>query len=474
MYLGNDLYNQLSSTDTSSFYNSQYNGFLIKKTFNSVAAMEEAFSAGDNYTEVSYGEYVAISVPSTDPTAYSQDNGKIYRRALDGSAEFVMQFTGPAGQPSILEFNTIHQIAEAAENDQITPIAKTLSVSTQSLVPGRTKEGNVETFNDNINISYYHKIENNQDKLHVGMKIPYPTFEFETQTLGANQSPNVVDESYTNGVKDHPFHTKIKFQLPQTAHGDSIKNLRITNAAIDDGIDYGNLDPLIVAEYRDKNTPILVYDRITYDTYSDNESNGSTTIPTFASEFKLIDNIDISEEGYLRFWLPYTDNDSIAITSTTSVIPQIVNFSLSDDGQVSITWEDFKGNQITRTLSTRLRWIDNLSYSDDGNLNITWNTTDENENQKTETISAPTFITDLIVYNNGLYKSFIGINSEISLITGLTAAELTEANDAAVNSRAGSVSTYHKEIQGNKQIWYKKIFDFDLLSNTSNISNNNG
>jgi hypothetical protein len=68
--------------------------------------MEEAFSAGDNYTEVSYGEYVAISVPSTDPTAYSQDNGKIYRRALDGSAEFIMQFTGPAGQPSILQFNT--------------------------------------------------------------------------------------------------------------------------------------------------------------------------------------------------------------------------------------------------------------------------------------------------------------------------------------------------------------------------------
>lgn len=97
MYLGDTLYNEINSTNSDSFYNFQYNGFLIKKTFNSIAEMELAFAAGDNYTEVAYGEYVVISVPSNDPTAYSQDNGKIYRRALDGSAEFIMQFTGPPG-----------------------------------------------------------------------------------------------------------------------------------------------------------------------------------------------------------------------------------------------------------------------------------------------------------------------------------------------------------------------------------------
>ena len=74
----------------------------------------------------------------------------------------------------------------------------------------------------------------------------------------------------------------------------------------------------------------------------------------------------------------------------------------------------------------------------------------------------------------GLYKSFVGINNEICTITGLTSAELTEANDAAVNTLAQSISMYHKQIKGDKQIWYKKIFDFNLLSNTSNLSNNNG
>lgn len=475
MYLGDDLYNELSSIDTSSFYNSQYNGFLIKKTFNSVAEMETAFAGGDNYTQVSYGDYVAISVPLNDPTAYSQDNGKIYRRALDGSAEFIMQFTGPAGQPSILEFNTIQQVATTAETDSITPIEKTLSIATQSLVPGKTTEEETDVFNDNVKLSYYHKIENSQDKLHIGMKIPYPTFEIETEVLGANELPNVVDESYTNGVKDHPFHNKLKFQLPQTAHGDSIRNLRIITASANDGVDYGDLDALIIADYRDRNAPILIYDRVTYDIYNNSqESQGETVIPTFVTEFKLIDNIDISEEGYLRFWLTNSDNNTITISSSTSVVPNITNFTLSQNGQLTIVWEDFQGNQISKTLDTHLRWIKNLSYNDDGTLNIIWNTVDQNEAQETASIQTPTFITDLIVYNMGLYKSFIGINNEIKLITELTDAELTEANDAAVNSRAGSISTYHKEIKGDKQVWYKKIFDFNLLSNSSNISNNNG
>ena len=124
------------------------------------------------------------------------------------------------------------------------------------------------------------------------MKIPYPTFEIETEILGANELPNVIDESYTNGVKTHPFHNKLKFQLPQTAHGDSIKNLRIATAAQNDGIDYGNLDSSIVEDYRDRNAAILIYDRITYDIYN---NNSETVIPTFATEFKLIENIDISE-----------------------------------------------------------------------------------------------------------------------------------------------------------------------------------
>lgn len=464
LYLGQ----QKLLTPTDSFHNSNYNGFLIKKTFDSIQAMNDDFAQGDN-SEVAIGEYVVIS------TTNSQDNGKIYRKASDETAEFVMRFQGPPGQPSILQFNTTQQIAENAETDSITPIEKTLSVSSQSLIPGRVVEDGVESFNDDINLSYYHKIVNDQDYLNVGLTIPYPTFEFETQVLGANQLPKVVDESYTDGVKTHPFHNKLKFQLPQTAHGDSIGNLRITNAAVGDGIDYGNLDPLIVAEYRDKNTPILVYDKTTYDTYnSDEESNGATVTTTFASEFKLIDNIDISEEGYLRFWLPYSDNDSVSISSSTSVVPNIVDFTLSENGQLSVVWEDFQGNQITKTLTPQLKWITGIHYNTDGTMSITWNTLDENEQQEVETVTPPTFITDIMVYNRGLYKSFIGINNEIKLITGLTDAELEEANDAAVNSRANRINTYHKEIQNNKQIWYKKIFDFNLLSDTSNLSNDGG
>ncbi|MBQ2594842.1 MAG: hypothetical protein II567_16375 [Candidatus Riflebacteria bacterium] len=85
LYLGSD---KLPYAD--SFYNSNYNGFLIKRTFESITAMNDDFALGDNST-VAAGEYVVIS--TTDP----QDNGKIYRKTSDGAAEFVMQFQGPPG-----------------------------------------------------------------------------------------------------------------------------------------------------------------------------------------------------------------------------------------------------------------------------------------------------------------------------------------------------------------------------------------
>ena len=473
MYLGSELFN--IAKDEESFYGTYYNGFLITKSFNSIASMRAAFAQGDSYTDVNYGEYVIISIQDGDnPTTYAQDNGKIFRRGFNftdenAGAQYITKFSGPAGPPSTVDINSTAAIKAYAEQHSITPIEGSFSISNGDLVPGKTiNSEQQEEYNDSIDWTYYHAATANGDNINLGLKLPYPTFDVETETTGSTETFEVTDESETdeNGKKVHPFHTKIKIKFPQSAHGDSIRNLRIINASANDGVDYGTLDPLTVAQYRDQNTPILVYDRISYDENAESES----TI-TYVSPFKVVENIDITEDGHLRFWLPYESNGAYVLSST-SVIPEITNITLSNDGQLGIVWRDFQGNETTKTFDApRLKWINQIDYTSNGGLQITWNTLDENDEQETTTISpSQTFITDIIVYNQALYKTFIGINQEISTLTGISLNDLPEQTDDAVNGLTSGIGTYHKEVQGEKKIWYKKVFDFNLLGGKNWIS----
>lgn len=68
--------------------------FIIKQTFTSVSAMNNAFNQGTSYNAVAYGEYVMIE--NTD--ILDATRGNIYRRGYNG-AEYVGNFRGPQGTP---------------------------------------------------------------------------------------------------------------------------------------------------------------------------------------------------------------------------------------------------------------------------------------------------------------------------------------------------------------------------------------
>ena len=66
--------------------------FVISKTFESCADMENAFAEGLKYQEVMYGEFVLIN--TTDPR--NIENGRLYRRGYTG-AEYIGTIEGPPG-----------------------------------------------------------------------------------------------------------------------------------------------------------------------------------------------------------------------------------------------------------------------------------------------------------------------------------------------------------------------------------------
>ena len=458
LYLGDIEY-----TNNQSFYGNilDTNKFIVTN-FPSVSDMEAHFALNDNYTDVQYGEYVIINVPNGgDAQEYADNNGKIFRRGFNG-AEYVCRISGPAGEPSILNIKTM---SEVDPNNEL--IQHQASLASDSLVPGKAND---TTYNDTIKWKYNHQTVTNADQTNLGFSIPYHTFDFSIETA-AIADPQILDISPTNnGHKIHPFHSDIKIQLPQYKYGRSVDNLYIMNAGDNDGVDYGDTDASLVTSYRARHVPILVFLLSEYD-----EHNNLTSSVKFLSEFKIVDNIDISDMGYLRFWLPYGEQDAnqqpMYISSSSPVIPQLTGVDLDTDGTLSLNWNNPLNNTTsTFNLDQKLKWIQSITTTDNGNLIIQWNNGDTDTTSIMNGFALDNLITDLIIYDSILYKRYVGLDQQIITITNVAADQLSAQNDAAINSLAGTTNTYHKDTTSN--LWYKKLFDIRTLSN--NQSQNNG
>lgn len=82
-----------------SFYGGkQGTSFIIKTTFTSVSAMDNAFKQGNLYKDVAYGEYVMIE--NTD--ILDDTRGNIYKRGYNG-AEYIGNIRGPQGTPILFQ-----------------------------------------------------------------------------------------------------------------------------------------------------------------------------------------------------------------------------------------------------------------------------------------------------------------------------------------------------------------------------------
>lgn len=436
--------------ENDSFYGESPN-YLLIKCFESKNEANTNFQQGDNYVEVGYGDYFFV-----------EDTGYIYQRSAteidDGDYCIeAYKLAGPAGPPSKLNFKTMSEI----ESSEITPTTVTANIDSSNLVPARTFENNEWVYNDDIIWKYYHRepeAGEEGDQVDISFTVPYPEFKFDIEMIGIDKTPEIEDLSETvNGVKTHPFFTHLNLKLPYARRGDSINNLYVINAGVNDGVDYGETDINTVNDIQDRHLPIIVYNQTTYD----NEGL-ETEVTKFLAELKIVDNIDIDQNGYLSFWLPHSNNDENSkITSSFSIVPIFNDITLDDTGNLSFSWS-LNGETYTKTINTPpIKWIKNVEYTSDG-IKIIWNTTETdglgntvNQTSLVTPSNNEKFITDIISYNNDLYKSYTGINADICADANITSIEeLASMDTATVNAAVNGTNVYYK---GPNNIWYKKI-----------------
>lgn len=438
IYLGTVEYSSVP------FYQNVLSSKFLVKSFPTIDAMTDAFEQGDEYTEVQYGDYVIISseIENENLTPYQQDNGKVYKRIQESPGyEYIFRITGPPGPPSTLNINTMAEINEYAEDNNLILEEHSASLATEDLVPGKNTDG---TYNDEIVWKYYQTEQSGQLKTYMGVQIPYPTIEFNSEYADIIQ-PQIIDNDAGNKV--HPFHSNFTLQIPKIPYGRSVDGLYLINSANATQVDFGDLDSNTIDNYLNNNIPILIYKISEYDS-----GNELTSSYKFLTEFKPIYNIDITNEGYLKFYLTEdnTDinNNSEIVYSSTPIIPTLTGAEIEQDGTLNLTWNNPINNSTFSTPTTGTK------------LPVTTNSNFDIEN----------LITDLIIYDSILYKRYIGLDQQIVTITNIAADHLSTENDAAINTLAGTTNTYHKDTTSN--LWYKKLFDIRTLLN--NQSQNNG
>lgn len=160
--------------------------------------------------------------------------------------------------------------------------------------------------------------------------------------------------------------------------------------------------------------------------------------------------------------MPHSNNDENSkITSSFSIVPIFNDITLDDTGNLSFSWS-LNGETYTKTINTPpIKWIKNVEYTSDG-IKIIWNTTETDELGNTvnqTSLVTPSnnekFITDIISYNNDLYKSYTGINADICADANISSVEeLASMDTATVNAAVNGTNVYYK---GPNNIWYKKI-----------------
>lgn len=388
--------------------------FIIKARFGSLEEMWDAFKKGPDYTDVWYGEYVLIDTENKN----NPHNGEIYRRGIDynhkgidpddpygntkvddGNAEYIGQIVGPAsGTPwfsmgplshteamSTKDLNLdIHEerrypieydeekgefvtYYDDENNNEDFPIG-TFSFNTDegSLVPG--KVDGKEEYHDEIRFNWVNirtADKNNDSWFYVGMEIPYPVVEFNTEAKYPYDEDGVYDGSAPierDDDKKHNFYRHYTFQVPQGIKGDSLSNLR--RVVVEEGDVFYNISD-ITYESKDGKTGVLTVRPSTYSTVPGSKNIGKTVIV-----------YDISVYDHTNS--PTKTSNVSGDTATPDVISvYLANYDQIERAEIThtgvITFIENNGDRITvKNLDGtdfQIRYIDDIKLSPDANLN---------------------------------------------------------------------------------------------------------
>lgn len=470
--------------------------FVIVKTFNSIAEMNAAFELGTAYNEVYFDEYVNIYNPSSP-----EENGRVYRRGYNG-AEYIGNITGPAGPATFMEFTPYDEITH---ENEITPIygnnpedVATSAIDNYEqldthnsieLIPGREETNNGQyKYNNNILYRYYN-IENIDEEtgkrkniMKIGIKMPYPIFDFSVTPINSDAQLQIekIDTA------ENKFFNQWNLKIPLARRGDSITKVSVLKVEDNNNsnIDYSFYSTNSVdqqnkkAQDRELERMILTCDITRYG-HTGAENNTTTY---YISDFEMITNVDITEQGYLVFTLP----NGGQISSSQSILPIIKNIEIDKYGSMQIKWKNTDQSEGESTFEEAFKWIDDINYKDNG-LEITWNSKmrDENGNivyesdeitPKKETKLIPFGTDQRLITNikfnedNGiLYETHLGLRKE--LIDVYTEKKVVQAemggNDIYNDMINNPNGTFHWLDMSNKDnlTWYKQIFDLKTMIN---------
>lgn len=321
--------------------------FVIVKTFPNEESMKAAFALGPNYTDVYFDEYVMIESPAIPDT-----HGRVYRRGYDYTntttrgAEYIGKITGPVGPMSKIELTDFSDI-EAYETEYPNNVISVEQPATSilELNPNNDEE-------DKIIWKYYYL--QNQDgtyTIKLGIKIPAPEFDLNIK-LTEPDSEVTIEKSHKYNEEDeieHPFYTKWTVSLPKAIKGDSIDAVTVINTNDRGNYNIANLNEIDVPP---NGKLILLYHVITYD--KDDNINQTDSYWYYAGDFNPISGVDISDAGYLKFWLQGTQHqDEYAISSSHPIIPQITDISFNEeDGTITFEWKKYENDPNPATTKS--------------------------------------------------------------------------------------------------------------------------
>lgn len=487
--------------------------FVIVKTFQSVNAMINAFIQGTAYNEVYFDEYVNIYNPNDRGNS---QNGNVYRRGYDlnnglGGAQYIGNITGPAGPATILEFFPYDEILNEANENGVAVYGNDVGEdniiennNVVTLIPGAIKDsgGQYTTFNNNI-IYRYCQITEPGDAQHetlnivkIGFKIPYPVFKFTVTPVDSDDALNIVPQDENNipleanQVQTNKFFHNWNIKIPVARRGDSITKislLTVNNSTDNANVDYSHYSSVAVEQEEKRHLDvvnhqvILTYDIVKYD----NANNALDAKTYYISDFNIIKNINITEQGYLVFTLP----DGNEITSSVSILPKLDSLELNDYGELGFSWTNTDGEQKNGTFDTELKWIKNINYTEDGALTIIWNTkkrdsqgvveldADGNPIRESDIIELTgdrQFVTDLVIKDGIIYKHYSGIKSHMISIFGSAAGAIVDEETGEINAE-NLLSIYNDAIHNpdstfwfnqDKNLWYERLFNIkEIVTN---------
>lgn len=331
--------------------------FILKRSFDSIADMQNSFNDQEKFKDVFYGEFCIIDTENKrDP-----DNGKVFRRGYNG-AQYIGKISGGNG----LSIENLRIITHGSESGQDTPLYE-FNYNSEDLISGQNfveidiNEKKPDTFEDNFQYIVYDVVDEIFE--HNGTR----RFDRHTCFLGfydvltdiSIDKTGKVTYKYTS-TKDRDAKETINWIESAFFNNDGTLNITFNNGSLfvnpdnssgqykNNGKDYIQKVIKWINNVERKNDGTLT---VTFNTKNENGNNDTVS---FDKVLKGIDNIELDEHGVLT---------------------------------VTLNTKDENGNNEIISFENKIKWIEEISIDENsGHLVIEYNTGDNFES--TESINS--------------------------------------------------------------------------------------